>query len=230
MTRTLTEAELTGLTNPPWQLHLITYTFIGPTNLGYWDDDPMNGTNADLDGIVRGKLAQDIERVSAEIETDFTAAAQAWMAVGNFVLTETTGSVGDISVGAIKFGSPRSVDALGATVPTGDRTNPMDGGPESYPTRGDMWFDNGTRAGIKPPFMDPGGSGYLSVLHEIGHALGLRGDEPLGGSQWNNQRYSIWQDPDPTSAACVNGLSTPGGSLNLQGRALTLAHTATKYQ
>jgi hypothetical protein len=40
-------------------------------------------------------------------------------------------------------------------------------------------------------YIVPGGVGYWSVVHEVGHALGLSGDKGLGASLWHGENNSV---------------------------------------
>ena len=72
-TLTLTVSDITNLTNTPlgstvpWQLNLVTYSFLGPGNYAHWADTALN-TNPFLNGVVIGATETDIQHVSTAIE------------------------------------------------------------------------------------------------------------------------------------------------------------------
>ena len=175
----------------------ITYSFIGPANLGYY------ANAADLKAIFAKQFhgndvaPSDVQSVSAATVTAFESAALRWMGVANILLMEDSSSIGDITVGALDFGkfyqpanpaTPAS-DVPAATVLTSS---------SSSQRAGDMWFNSGAGGVMSTAKLAVGKIGYLSVLHELGHALGLVGDKrsPFYGSQWDSLRYSVMSYKD----------------------------------
>jgi len=81
-------------------------------------------------------------------------------------------------------------------------------------------IDGGT---AKVPYVDSTGAhtaisgkgkvGYFFLLHELGHALGLRGDNEIGGQSWNSVRYTVMSykydanDPLPTQPMIIDILA-----------------------
>ncbi len=93
---------------------------------------------------------------SAQIDGIRDAVA-AWAEIANIVLVEVTDSAS--VAGDLRFGTTTETDFAHAYLP----------GATAY--AGDVWFLGGDEVLEDPT---PGQYGYLTVLHEIGHALGLK--------------------------------------------------------
>ena len=114
----------------------------------------------------------------------------AWSAVANIFFVETSDSANSGQGGSIRIGTNRqSSSAAYAYYPTGSL---YDGG-------GDIYLANNTSTNSSPT---PGTYGYLTILHEIGHAIGLKhpgnynatgggGEPPYLSSAEDNYRYTI---------------------------------------
>jgi Ca2+-binding RTX toxin-like protein len=90
----------------------------------------------------------------------FTSALQSWANVANITFTQVTES--STSVGDIRF-------ALTSVADPGEVAHAYY--PGSYPEAGDVWFISTSPAAA---YLAPGGSGFETLVHEVGHALGLK--------------------------------------------------------
>ena len=102
------------------------------------------------------------------------SALQSWANVANIVFSEvadTTSNVGDIRFAFTS--APRLNSA-------NEQAWGWAGYPDSYwPSGGDVWISTLT-SGATNPDWSAGSGNYLSLIHELGHALGLK--HPFGGS------------------------------------------------
>ena len=202
MTKSIALSDMQNGTNTPWAASgsttSITYTFISSANAGYYSDlqklrrifqkDPGTGL-ATADNI------QHISAADGGMETAFKTAAQAWMNVANITLDETGSAdpIGNIAVGAMdfnKFYRPK-VDGTDVSKIGGATQATSTAAPNYDPQlRGDIWYNANyqyyTSNGLKE-----GGLGFYSVLHELGHALGLKGDNPFPNGTYDSTRYSV---------------------------------------
>lgn len=130
----------------------------------------------------------------------------AWTAVANIFFVETSDSANGGQGGSIRLGTNRqSSSAAYAYYPTGSL---YDGG-------GDIYLSNSSTTNASPT---PGSYGYLTILHEIGHAIGLKhpgnynatgggGEPPYLPSAEDNYRYTIMSYNRHPSLG-LNGLAT----------------------
>ncbi len=130
----------------------------------------------------------------------------AWSAVANIFFVETSDSANSGQGGSIRIGTNRqSSSAAYAYYPTGAL---YDGG-------GDIYLANTAATNISPT---PGTYGYLTILHEIGHAIGLKhpgnynatgggGEPPYLSSAEDNYRYTLMSYNRHPSLG-LNGLAT----------------------
>ncbi|CAO3363684.1 hypothetical protein [Azospirillum palustre] len=130
----------------------------------------------------------------------------AWSAVANIFFVETSDSANSGQGGSIRLGTNRqSSSAAYAYYPTGSL---YDGG-------GDVYLSNSSATNTSPT---PGTYGYLTILHEIGHAIGLKhpgnynatgggGEPPYLSSTEDNYRYTIMSYNRHPSLG-LNGLAT----------------------
>lgn len=199
------QAELDALTVGSWNETpssqnyglsvTLTLRFLDPQSLpSYYTnmDASVAATFGSIFGVgFSSAIAFTIEQQSAAL-----AAFDAWSAVAN---VSRSGSSSDwsktITFAALPFsgsGSTAEAQTLNPSVATNSRNN------ELY---GDVWINsNSTR--IKNGSYDLGSVNFETLLHEVGHALGLKhpvhqdvggGDEPpyFTSSKWNSTRYTV---------------------------------------
>ncbi|MBY6266494.1 protease (plasmid) [Azospirillum sp. 412522] len=130
----------------------------------------------------------------------------AWSAVANIFFVETSNSANSGQGGSIRIGTNRQASSAAyAYYPTGSL---YDGG-------GDIYLSNSSAANSSPT---PGSYGYLTILHEIGHAIGLKhpgnynatgggGEPPYLPAAEDNYRYTIMSYNRHPSLG-LNGLAT----------------------
>lgn len=133
-------------------------------------------------------------------------ALAAWSQVANISFVETSDSANGGQGGSIRFGTNRqSSSAAYAYYPTGSL----------YGGGGDVYLANNSSANISPTV---GSYGYLTILHEIGHAIGLKhpgnynatggGSEgPYLSTAEDSYRYTIMSYNRHPSLG-LNGLAT----------------------
>ncbi len=132
----------------------VTLTFSFPTLNSYWanfygDGEPFNGFLA----------------TSAAEQSAIRSALNTWWRYTNVNFTETAEAhTPGGNVGELRFGYSSAVDSDAAAHAYY---------PASYPEAGDTWFSrvnfNRDGGGIAPGSYD-----FLTILHEVGHALGLK--------------------------------------------------------
>src|SRR5882724_1197674 len=197
----ISKTDFQKLLGVSWGRSNISYSFFGPgaplplpsyyTNYLASHSDFYTTTFGSSQGPGTIKSVVDLEGA-------FRLATQAWMAVANINLTENTSSVGDIAVGRIPFQfPPRKPGTKALTFKA-----PEEGGLTAE-IRGDIWF--GTDTLLSTPYLSNGGIGLFSILHEIGHALGLYGDDTLLGNKYDSWRYSVMSYNDTNFK---NGVTT----------------------
>jgi Ca2+-binding RTX toxin-like protein len=115
-----------------------------------------------------------------------------WASVANITFTQVDDTAGDMDVGDIRFGNSgvvtNSTSAAWAYLPYDDNSG------FTYPENGDVWFDYQLQDNLD---LQPGQFGFSTMIHEVGHAIGLdhpfadvAGEIALPAGQ-ANQRYSI---------------------------------------
>jgi hypothetical protein len=186
-----------------WTVSLITYKFLSPaTAPNYYDDALIN-----LQFDHRGGRSSIVNLPSSQ-QIAFRGAVEAWSSVANLALVEV-GDVADADflVGSVRFSvgdeAPRTKGARAAAFPLdwSDAT-----------LRGDVWVS--TKSDILSPHTEEGGIGFFSLLHEIGHSLGL---SHVGSTSYDSWRYSVLSYND--KAFIKDGkpiLGGPGGQSAFQ--------------
>ncbi|MBF5093525.1 protease [Azospirillum sp. INR13] len=167
----------------------VTYSFM--------EQAPSYATTADGTGFATLSSAQ---------RDAVRQAFAAWSSVANIFFVETSDSANSGQGGSIRIGTNRqSSSAAYAYYPSGSL---YDGG-------GDIYLANNTSTNTSPT---PGTYGYLTILHEIGHAIGLKhpgnynatgggGEPPYLSSAEDNYRYTLMSYNRHPSLG-LNGLLT----------------------
>lgn len=140
----------------------IFYSFPSSRFNGLWSQDPAEYgySTAEYHTLVGLNTAQQSAAVSA---------LNAWASVANITftkVTETTSAVGDIRIG-FTSGGTMDADTYAYTYPS-YLTGPGQASPDS----GDIWL-NSTPPDANANNFSQGASGFHTMLHELGHALGL---------------------------------------------------------
>jgi serralysin len=155
---------------------------------------PPVGAHWDLSAYSR-QYADNEPLTFTPFDTNQQAAARAaltlWSEVANISFVEIDESANLDNVGDIRFGNSGAVTNSDSAAWA---WTPYDDGALNYPENGDIWFDYEYDPNLE---LQPGEFGFSTMIHEIGHAIGL--DHPFADEAGEialpagqaNQRYSI---------------------------------------
>ncbi|MEO0406373.1 MAG: M10 family metallopeptidase [Cyanobacteria bacterium P01_A01_bin.135] len=127
-----------------WDSNRITYSF--------WSDESLDDAFGDTSRKNIAWLGYEIRAMQL--------ALQAWSNVANINLVKTAGNNGRANIGLLSVDNSDLGGDLGAFVPPGFYGE----GTGYFNYQGDGWSRSGLR---------PGGLGFVTILHELGHGLGL---------------------------------------------------------
>jgi serralysin len=164
-----------------WTSSIISYSV--PTSTAVWSNDPNGGY---------GLTTSDGEPWNSytplnEVQTaQFKVALQGWANVANLQFVQSldnTSTVGDIRIGFTKSDSVDGAQAIAYL-------------PDGSPIGGDIWF-NADSTSFGSAF-EKGSYSYLTMLHELGHTLGLKHPFESGGAspsvidtQFDSKLYTV---------------------------------------
>ncbi|SDH48919.1 M10 family metallopeptidase [Nitrosomonas sp. Nm132] len=147
-----------------WASSTITYSF--PGNDSYWSTDPSKGYGP-TNGEGEPWNLQAFMPLAASDQTYFSTALQQWVNVANVqfrLVAESQYAVGDIRVAYSEAKDMADAEAW-SYLPLGT----------GFAAGGDIWIKSSSSSAQEPWI--PGSYAFLTVMHEIGHALGL--DHPF---------------------------------------------------
>jgi serralysin len=138
----------------------------------------------------------------------FSRALEAWAGVARFQFSQVAET--SVQVGDIRVAWTSSPNLTGAGAPAWGWSN----FPDAYwPSAGDVWLSMATASGSQS--WATGSFNYLSLLHEVGHALGLKhpfeGLYKLSASQ-DVRTFSVMSYEDPQALMWVEVKSNLDGS------------------
>jgi serralysin len=140
-----------------WASPLITYSFPGQNSI--WSTSSFTGYGSSVFG--GEPWSSSFSSISASDQTNFVAALQQWQNVADLQfenVVESATNVGDIRI-AYTHSNDFSAQAWTYFEPYQAAFN------------GDIWVESESSSAIE--VWEPGTFSFLTILHEIGHALGL---------------------------------------------------------
>ncbi|HKP26774.1 MAG TPA: M10 family metallopeptidase, partial [Dongiaceae bacterium] len=160
----------------------VTYSFPPPN--AHWDFDVYSRPYADNE-------PESFTPFDGNQQAAAVTALGLWSNVANITFTPIDETIDPDNVGDIRFGNSGAVTNSSSAAWA---WTPYDDGVLNYPENGDVWFDHEYGPNLE---LQPGEFGFSTMIHEIGHAIGLdhpfadiAGEIALPAGQ-ANQRYSI---------------------------------------
>lgn len=178
----------------------------------------QNGLSAFFAGY-NGQLYSSLAENSATQHFGFNSiqvasaisALNAWANVSNIQLSQVTES--STNVGDIRFAFTSATDK----VSTGELAWGWSGYPNSYwPSAGDVWVSTAS-SGNSASDWSSGSYNYQALLHEIGHALGLKHpfeSSPQLASNFDSRLYTVMSYTNAPKSLFVKVISNPDGSVS----------------
>ena len=172
----LTDALIVGSkwgTGPAGTAAALTFSF--PTALAAFDTAPNVPGNYNPNEVTQSGFApylQGFSAFTADAQSAAREVLQAWASVANLVFTEVPAD--SVDAGELRFANS-APPGLGAT------TYGVSSFPQDFAGAGDTWMNSGF---VFPEGWAAGTQNFLTLLHEVGHALGLKHphDAGMGGN------------------------------------------------
>ncbi|MQA41420.1 M10 family metallopeptidase C-terminal domain-containing protein [Rugamonas aquatica] len=179
----------------------VTYSFPFTTNSSAVFSGPGGGSYSDLDE----PHASQHYGFDATQQAAAQTALQAWANVANIKPLQTTDST--LLVGDIRFAwTSATQDASGGGGAWGWANYPN----STYPSGGDVWVSTDADGALSNSDWSVGSYNYMSLVHELGHALGLKHpfeDTPVDLARANRQ-YSLMAYTDAPNSKFVDVTET----------------------
>ncbi|MQA23464.1 M10 family metallopeptidase C-terminal domain-containing protein [Rugamonas rivuli] len=183
----------------------ITYSFPFANNSSAVFSGPKGGSYSDLDE----PHASQHYGFDATQQTAAQTALQAWANVANIKPLQMADSL--VSVGDIRFAwTSATQDASGGGGAWGWANYPN----STYPSGGDVWISTDADGALSNSDWSVGSYNYMSLVHELGHALGLKHpfeDLPIDLPR-SNRQYSLMAYDDAPNSKFVDVTETAGSA------------------